>query len=156
MRRTRKYRGPFAVLFVIYLAVLVYLMFFLDLRTGAMAAGGAAQYNLVPFREIRRFFNYREIIGVWISGANLFGNILIFVPMGFFVSALLYSMRSVGKITLFAFCTSLCIELIQFFTKLGCFDVDDIILNTIGGLIGGVICLLAVWIRRRRVRRIGR
>ena len=156
MRRTRRYRVPFAVLFAVYLAVLVYLMFFLDIRTSAMAAGGAAQYNLVPFREISRFITYHEIIGGWISWANLIGNILIFVPMGFFVSALCYSLRGVGKITLFAFCTSLCIELIQFFTKLGCFDIDDIILNTIGGLIGGVICLLGVWARRHRIRRIGR
>ncbi len=156
MRRTRRYRVPFAVVFVIYLIVLVYLMFFLDIRTGAMASGGAAQYNLVPFREIRRFFYYRKVIGFWISMANLAGNILIFMPMGFFVTALFYRMRGVFKITLFAFCISICIELIQFFTKLGCFDVDDIILNTIGGLIGGVICLMGVWARRRRVRRIGR
>ena len=46
---------------------------------------------------------------------------------------------------------SLCIELIQLITKLGVFDVDDIIMNTFGGMIGYIIYyILARFDRKRR------
>ena len=41
-------------------------------------------YNLVPFQEIQRFWNYRDMLG-WVAYANLFGNVIIFIPFGFFM-----------------------------------------------------------------------
>ncbi len=40
-------------------------------------------YNLVLFREIKRFILYRNQLGTFAVFSNLFGNILIFMPYGF-------------------------------------------------------------------------
>ena len=45
---------------------------------------GEYHYNLVLFCEIKRFWLYRDVLG-WVSYANLFGNVLIFIPFGFFM-----------------------------------------------------------------------
>ena len=44
------------------------------------------RYNLELFKEIRRFLTYREQLGMFTVLANLLGNIMIFVPYGFFIS----------------------------------------------------------------------
>ena len=44
---------------------------------------------------------------------------------------------------------SLCVEIIQLFTRVGSFDVDDILLNTIGGVLGYIIFLICNGIRRK-------
>lgn len=41
-------------------------------------------YNLVLFKEIKRFWNYRGQLGAFATFTNLFGNIVIFLPFGFF------------------------------------------------------------------------
>lgn len=95
------------------------------------------EYNLIPFQFLFDFSNVNFIIGLLNIGAN----ILIFVPLGF----LLYVWK---KKIFFAvqFClyTSLLIEVIQFVTRRGYFDIDDIILNAVGGLLGIFICRLYI------------
>ena len=54
------------------------------------------RYNLELFKEIRRFIVYREQLGAFAVFSNLFGNILIFVPFGFFI-AMASSSRSFFK-----------------------------------------------------------
>ena len=43
-------------------------------------------YNLVLFREIKRFILYRNQLGTFAVFSNLFGNILIFMPYGYFLT----------------------------------------------------------------------
>lgn len=70
------------ILFILYIGFLLYFLIFSDWygRTGGM---NEYHYNLVLFKEIKRFWIYREQLG-WVSFANLFGNVLIFMPFGFF------------------------------------------------------------------------
>lgn len=63
-----------------------------------------------------------------------FGNIGMFLPIGFFLP-LLWRKLSWWKVTLIGFFTSLSIESIQFFINRGT-DLDDLILNTLGALGG--------------------
>ena len=42
-------------------------------------------YNVIPFREIRRFIVYADLLGPVAVISNLFGNIAIFMPFGFLV-----------------------------------------------------------------------
>ena len=85
--------------------------------------------------------------------ANLFGNILIFVPYGFFIS-LAAERRGFFKTLFFSSGLSLCVELVQLATRVGSFDVDDILLNTIGGIFGYILFAVCNAIRRRyHVRR---
>ena len=104
-------------------------------------------YNLVFFQEIRRFWEYRELLGVW-SVVNLLGNVLIFVPLGFFEPMASYRRSFFG--TVFdGFLISMLVEVFQFISKVGRFDVDDLLLNTLGVIFGYLIFLLCNRIRRR-------
>lgn len=92
---------------------------------------------LKPFEEISRALNRRSY---WLL-FMLLGNIIMFMPVGFF-PALLWRRWRWWKSLLAGFCTSAMIELIQFFIGRST-DIDDVILNTAGALIGfWVFCLL--------------
>ena len=75
------------ILFVLYIAGLVYFLFFAEMldRTGIERS---YHYNLSPFREIRRFIVYADLLGPVAVISNLFGNIAIFMPFGFLVPIL--------------------------------------------------------------------
>ena len=72
-------------------------------------------------------------------------NIAVFVPFGFFLGEWLASLnrtgswRRVGLVTLAAFGLSLCIECLQLVLKVGFFEVTDLVMNTVGGGVGGWI-----------------
>ena len=68
------------------------------------------------------------------------GNVIMFFPIGFFY-VLLWRSRSWKPIALLGLLTTLCIEIFQLFVG-RTFDIDDILLNTIGVLLGGLFCRL--------------
>lgn len=73
---------------------------------------------------------------------NLAGNVIGFLPFGFFLPILSRRLRNGFVVTALGFGLSLLVESIQLVFKVGCFDVDDLILNTLGVLLGW----LAFWI----------
>ena len=74
---------------------------------------------------------------------NLFGNVLIFMPFGFFLP-MASRFRSIFATIFWSFMLSLAVEMFQFITKVGSFDVDDLLLNTLGGIIGHIFfCICA-------------
>lgn len=87
--------------------------------------------NFVPFRSINqninRLSNHHDLV-------NLFGNIAIFAPLGIFVG-LMAKGKAVG-VFLTSLGVSLSLECAQIVFSMGSFDVDDLILNTFGGLLG--------------------
>lgn len=133
------------ILFILYIAFLLYFLIFSDWygRTGEMSE---YHYNLVPFQEIQRFWNYREMLG-WVSYANLFGNVIIFIPFGFFMP-MASRYRSFFLTMSYSLGLSLLVEVFQFISRVGSFDVDDIILNTIGGIAGYILFVVCNTIRR--------
>lgn len=88
--------------------------------------------SLIPFAGIADLLkggiNLHAII-------NIFGNIVMFMPIGFFVPFLWSNLRKLGKLTLFGFLVSLLIETSQLFLSRGT-DIDDLILNTLGTILG--------------------
>lgn len=122
-------------LFAVYLMSLAYFLFFAE-ATGRTFPERVYQYNLIPFHEIRRFVVYRRQLGFWAVALNLGGNVLAFVPFGVFLPLLVRRVRSLGKTLLLGFEFSLLVEITQLFSKVGSFDVDDILLNTLGVLCG--------------------
>ena len=150
-RKRKALRGLGKVLFVLYIGFLIYFLIFSDWygRTGEMQE---YHYNLVLFKEIKRFWQYRHQLGFFAMFTNLFGNVIIFIPFGFFLP--MASKYRICFATLFwSFGLSLCVETFQLLTKVGSFDVDDILLNTIGGVAGHIIFVICVAIRRRHVRK---
>ena len=113
---------------VIMLTFIVYILCLFQIVT-SQDVSGVHGINLTLFKELTRYqFGSRLFI------RNILGNILMFIPFGFFTSYFLKldKKRIIVYLTLVV---SVVIELIQL--KIGrAFDVDDIILNTVGSLLG--------------------
>lgn len=133
-------------LFVIYVAVLSYLLFFSEYY-GRGETSTDYHYNLTLFKEIRRFYEYREVLGTRVVLVNLVGNVLAFVPYGFVLPELYPGLRRLYRISLCTFVFSLLVEFLQLFFRVGTFDVDDLLLNTIGGILGYVLLHLSYLVR---------
>lgn len=116
------YREFINLVFVIYILLLYQLLTSTELNK-------ASGLNIVPFTEI-----FRYEIGSTLFMFNVIGNILIFVPFGYFVSGYVKATRF-SHILVISVISSLTVELVQL--QIGrSFDIDDIILNVIGSIIG--------------------
>ncbi len=134
------------IIFALYIFFLLYFLIFSEIygRSGVMQD---YHYNITPFQEIERFWKYREHLGL-MSYINLFGNVLIFVPFGF-MEPLTSKKRSFWATLIDGCLVSLSVEIFQFITKVGRFDVDDLMLNTTGVALGYVCFLVWNAIRRK-------
>lgn len=95
-------------------------------------SSGAWGVNLVPFRTIRNYIKYSGFLHTMI---NIFGNIIIFVPFGILLAETFPKTRNILKILGITFATSFFVEFIQFFIGRSV-DIDDLILNLLGSVIG--------------------
>lgn len=102
------------------------------------------RYNLELFKEIKRFWENRDSLGWQSVITNLAGNIVAFAPFGFFLPMLIRIGKNVFGCVLMSALFSLLVEAVQLVTKVGAFDVDDIFLNAIGGLVG-FLCYYGIW-----------
>ncbi len=116
------YREFWNLVFVIYALLLFQLLTSTEINTNS-------GLNLVPFTEI---FRYK--MGSKLFMINVIGNILIFVPFGYFVSGYVKASK-VSHILFISLFTSLTVELVQL--QIGrSFDIDDILLNVVGSIAG--------------------
>ena len=145
----RKIKAAGTVLFLIYILALIYFLFFAERFSGVEFAQREYHYNLTPLQEIRRFWIYREQLGVFAVVTNLLGNVIGFIPYGFILPVIARKCRSGFFIILSGFGISLLVETIQLITKVGCFDVDDLILNTLGAALGYLAFAVCNYLRRK-------
>ncbi len=133
-KRFSIYKEILSLIFIIYILCLFQVVTFQDVNYGAS--------NYTPFKEIFRYsFGSSQFL------KNVMGNILLFIPFGFFVS---YYLKT-KKIFVTIFLTSIIsfsIEVIQHYIG-RVFDIDDIILNVIGGITGYLIYLFFEKIKNR-------
>lgn len=122
------------LLFILYITVLVYFLFFSEHY--GRTADYAHSYNLHLFKEIKRFIQYRHVLGMESFIVNIFGNIFAFTPFGFILPIISPKNRRFINVALLSLELTLTIEILQYLLKVGIFDVDDIFLNTVGGVIG--------------------
>lgn len=122
------------VFFLLYVLLLMYVLFFSEVY--GRGAEHMYRYNLIPFLEIRRFWMYREQLGMLAFYTNVLGNVLAFLPYGFLLPVAFSGVNSSLFTTLSGLSVSLCVETIQLITRVGSFDVDDLILNTLGAALG--------------------
>ena len=115
------------LLFVIYILSLFYIVTFQDDNYGMS--------NFVPFREMLRYK-----IGSKLFFRNIVGNILLYMPLGFFVTAYIDE-RKIFPTMIISLITTISIELVQLVIG-RVFDIDDIILNLFGGFLGALIFTL--------------
>ena len=143
----RKIRFLSVLLFILYVLLLVYFLFFSEEYGRVIAEERVYRYNLVPFVEIRRFWIYRKQLGMFALITNLFGNVIGFIPYGFILPVIAHKCRNSLFIVASGFSLSLLVETVQLIAKVGCFDVDDLFLNTLGGLLGYVTYFIIKTIR---------
>ena len=130
------------VCFIAYLALLGYAVFF---SSGFGREEHAEyRYNLTLFQEIGRYYNVGMRTGSWrLFWWNVVGNVCVFVPFGLFLPSLFAKCQKLVVVLLFSLELSLVVEIVQLVTKVGSFDVDDLLLNTIGGIIGCLVYKIA-------------
>lgn len=94
-----------------------------------------ADGNYVPFKTIVPYLRGHP---TWIVAIyNIGGNIVSFIPLGFFVPILYHRPLLLLKhVLIFAFLLSLTLEVMQILLQSGVFDIDDIILNVFGAIFG--------------------
>lgn len=143
-KHKKGYRALAWLLFGVYIILMIYFLFFAE-SMGRVTATQEYHYNLQPFKEIFRYLKYYQVIGIYAVCLNLLGNVVAFVPFGLFFPLLSRRNRSFFKVSFLSFELSLLVEVIQLVTRVGSCDVDDVILNTAGGMLG-YACFKVLWI----------
>ncbi|MFI3260149.1 MAG: VanZ family protein [bacterium] len=125
-QRKKLYIELHNLLFIVYVFLLVSIVSYGKLNT-------TSGFNLIPFKEILRYEFLSDLFML-----NIVGNILLYAPLGYFMTSFLK--RITLKSVLFSgILISLCGEIMQY--HIGrTFDIDDIILNGAGIIVGWSIC----------------
>ena len=118
------YEELFNLIFIIYVLCLFHIVTYQDVNYGTN--------NFIPFKEM-----FRYDIGSYKFYKNIIGNIVLFLPYGFFVSNYLESKKIYRPIVL-SIIVSTTIEAVQYYIG-RVFDIDDIILNVIGAVLGYLV-----------------
>jgi glycopeptide antibiotics resistance protein len=141
-----------ALLLIAYSLLMIKVMVFKDLpviRIGPLMFkfGGTHEgpANLVPFKTILPYLSGGQ--GLIIGGLNIVGNIVLLVPIGFFI-ALIFRNITWKKMLALAVAAGLLIEGMQVVLRVGIFDIDDVILNGLGVMVGYWTFLIVMnWVR---------
>ena len=133
-KKTIIYKEVLGLIFIIYILCLYHVLTYKNTGYGGV--------NLTPFKEMFRYtFGSDNFV------KNIVGNILLFIPFGFFASYYLNTKKAWTPVII-TLIVSLCAEGMQYY--LGrIFDVDDIILNVLGGFLGYLIFVALSAIRSR-------
>lgn len=106
--------------------------------------------NLVPFHEIENYVRLIRNNQSWHSAVNFVGNVIAFMPLGFLLPLLFPKKAgSLFRVILLSLMLSLGVELTQLVMDVGTFDVDDLLLNTAGGMIGYIVYLF-IWVIQKK------
>lgn len=147
IEKEKKRKRGVTLIFIIY-SILLFTLLFLDGNYRRLGFEGEIQLfskqhfefysNIIPCATIFSFFTkYMEHnINLNIVITNLLGNIIAFAPFGIFLPIIFKEkINNVKKFILSMINIVFVVECIQFITKSGTFDVDDIILNVLGAVI---------------------
>lgn len=143
MHLTNNSRRNLILFFISYLLLLSYFIlvknpvFFIqqlsDIRWEKIKSE-SRHVSLTPFKTTAWYLKGK--MGFWIAVENIGGNFFGFVPLGIFFPLLFSKCRKVFITILATFLLSLFFETFQLITIVGHFDIDDLILNTLGGAAG--------------------
>lgn len=130
----RKFAGFWLAL---YGAVMVWLLFF-----GSRTYGGgtvASRCNFVPFLTIKQMIGLmKDPDGSFVtfSAINLIGNVVMFIPLGFLLPKTYPKLKKFFRWLFWVIVLIVLVETLQLITGLGSCDIDDLILNVSGALLG--------------------
>ena len=124
--------------FIFYCFILVYVLF---LSRGTRVGFTYAEYmrrftNFIPFKTIIEYVQ-RYAHGYWyLSTVNLLGNLALFVPMGMALPCLFKKLNRFWKVILTVLGMVVLVEIVQGILRVGSVDIDDVLFNVIGAMIG--------------------
>ena len=128
--------------FLAYAAVMLWLLFirFRGVEVTDYWAQLAGRVNLIPFSSmgsmLRTFWHNPYPSVLWTVVYNIGGNIIMFVPLGFFLRALFPGCRRFRRCMSTVAVIMTTVELVQLLTLRGFCEVDDLMLNLAGAAIG--------------------
>ncbi|WP_234703466.1 VanZ family protein [Metabacillus indicus] len=135
------FNAVFSISFMFYLLALISLLF-LGSR-GYWTDVSLIEYiksssNFVPFKTINLYVHaiFDGSMNRDTPIKNLFGNFVMFLPMGIYLPYFIKRMNKVSVFSISMMISLLVIEIVQVAAKRGSFDIDDFILNMSGALIG--------------------
>ncbi len=124
-----------------YVLAIMYIWLLFEILT-MTELNSTSGINLVPFSEILRYK-----IGTKMFNYNVLGNIIIFIPFGYLVGSYVNS-KNIWPVLLTAISTSVVVEFVQL--RIGrSFDIDDIILNIVGAIIGYIVYKGLKWLNKK-------
>lgn len=124
---------PFiAIITVLYTGLLIYWMFFGFGRSQAHT--DAYHYNIVPLQTLKMYLLHADHFSMRYWLINVVGNVAVFVPFGIALPYLL-KLRLMRFLVIFM-SALVTLELLQLVLHRGSFDIDDVLLNTIGAMMG--------------------
>lgn len=125
-------------IFICYILLLIKILFLSRVSLLELFNGQRTLFrsvNLIPFNSIREYIYGSSAIVKKFAFGNVVGNIAIFIPLGIYLPLFKKDKRLIINL-LFIFIVSLFVEIIQGVLGIGASDIDDIILNCLGGWIG--------------------
>ncbi|MFC5653395.1 VanZ family protein [Paenibacillus solisilvae] len=121
-----------AIITISYTLLLFYWMFMGFGRSNRIAMGYS--YNVIPFHTLKMYMNHADHFDMRTWFINVVGNVAVFVPFGIAIPYLI-GIRVI-RFTLSFIAALFIIEFLQLILRRGSFDIDDVLLNTIGAMIG--------------------
>ncbi|VIF96726.1 membrane protein [Clostridioides difficile] len=122
------------IIFFVYILMIIRIILFRDVPIYAISKGIFRTVNLIPFYTIYQFI-VDSNIDFMKATVNIIENIGIFIPMGIFLPIVCKNLNK-KTIIITIILVSLAFELTQYIFALGSSDIDDVILNSLGGIIG--------------------
>ena len=131
-------RSVLWTVFGIYCFILIYILF---LSRGANIHYTYAQYfrqftNFIPFRTIVEYIDRYNNGFRNLSVVNLLGNFILFTPMGMLLPCVATELNRFWKVTLTVLVMVVAVEITQGILRVGSVDIDDVLFNVIGAIIG--------------------
>lgn len=127
--------GVWRLLLMGYLAALVQIVVIRDWSSFLTLSDNAYSLLMLQLLPLRTTWGMMEN-GLWMFLYHLIGNLIWFVPLGVLLPMAVPKWGSWRRVACFGVCLSLALEVGQFLFATGVSDVDDLILNTLGGLCG--------------------
>lgn len=137
-------------IFICYLLLLLKILLFSRVTFLELFDGQRTLYrsiNLIPFHSILEYTSGGSATIKKFAFGNVVGNIVIFIPLGIYLPLFKKDKRVLVNL-LFIFIGSFFVELIQGLLCIGVSDIDDIILNCLGGLLGLFVYKFLLFILR--------
>ena len=124
--------------------IMVYILFYIlavlgftfaNFRDNILIESGISErgFNLIPFGSIKQMLN--SPLGLRVALYNIMGNFLMLTPLAILLPLVNENFKKIRNYLIVIILCSLSIEVAQHITKIGSFDIDDLILNVSGSLI---------------------